>query len=357
MELTSAFQAVVISLFSALLSFWGVSRLHRWAEDRKILDIPNDRSSHTKPTPRGGGLAIVLVSIVGMVIAWLVYPIWSVGTLFGYVLGGILIATVGWMDDVRPLAYRIRLAGHILVAFIAILGFGYCKSINLPLLGQISLGWLGIPITFIWVVGLINAFNFMDGIDGIAGGQAVVGGIGWAVVGWLSGLTLISALGLLLAAASLGFLVHNWPPSRIFMGDVGSTFLGYTFAILPVSAAQNDSRFALLGALFVWPFLFDTAFTFSRRLRNGENVFEAHRSHLYQRLVVIGYSHRFVSIFYIGMTFLGIVLSLIWFQNIGGSSLAVALGMPLLCICLWAFVRTQEKRRISRPQSTPSPTN
>ena len=111
---------------------------------------------------------------------------------------------------------------------------------------------------------------------------------GWTFLGWSDNQPLVAALGLLLAAASLGFLGHNWPLARIFMGDVGSAFLGYTFAVLPVVAAQHNPRLAVAGVLLVWPFLF--------RLRHRENIFAAHRSHLYQRLVIAGYSHRTVTL-------------------------------------------------------------
>ena len=138
------------------------------------------------------------------------------------------------------------------------------------------------------------------------------------------------------------------------MGDVGSAFLGYTLAVLPVIAAQNDSHLALPGALFVWPFLFDTVFTFFRRLRNRENIFEAHRSHFYQRLVAIGYSHRFVSILFVGLGLIGVFLSLLWVLGIDGSPFAVALGVPFLCISTYAFVYFQERRRIAVRQSPSS---
>jgi UDP-N-acetylmuramyl pentapeptide phosphotransferase/UDP-N-acetylglucosamine-1-phosphate transferase len=138
------------------------------------------------------------------------------------------------------------------------------------------------------------------------------------------------------------------------MGDVGSAFLGYTLAVLPVIASQNDFHLALPGALFVWPFLFDTVFTFFRRLGKRENVFEAHRSHLYQRLVVIGFSHRFVSTLFVGLALIGVFLSLIWFLGIDGSSLAIALGVPFLCISIYTFVNFQERRRLAMRQSPSS---
>ena len=234
-----------------------------------------------------------------------------------------------------------RFAAHSLGAILIIVGFGYWKTVSVPIFDNLHLGWWGLPITFFWIVGLTNAFNFMDGIDGIAGGQGVVAGLGWAVLGWLSDQPLIGALGLLLASTSLGFLGHNWPPARIFMGDVGSAFLGYNFAAIPIITAQFDTRLPLAGIMMIWPFIFDTSLTFFRRLSKGENVFIAHRSHLYQRLVIVGYSHRFVSSLYIGLALIGVILALAWTQNITGSPLLIALSVPLLCLMLWAFVNHQ----------------
>ncbi|MBK7202993.1 hypothetical protein [Candidatus Amarolinea dominans] len=143
---------------------------------------------------------------------------------------------------------------------------------------------------------------------------------GWTFLGWSDNQPLVAALGLLLAAASLGFLGHNWPLARIFMGDVGSAFLGYTFAVLPVVAAQHNPRLAVAGVLLVWPFLF--------RLRHRENIFAAHRSHLYQRLVIAGYSHRTVTLLYSGLAAAGALLALLWTLDGAGSGLAVVLSLP-----------------------------
>lgn len=309
---------MAVALTALALSYVGVSCLRRWSERHQVLDIPNERSSHSRPTPIGGGLAIAVVTLVG---GWLFYVLsnqaisWS--AFLAYTIGAVLIAVVSWLDDLKSLSSRVRFATHGLGAVLAVLGFGYWHTVSVPLLGQLYLGWLGLPITFLWIVGLTNAYNFMDGIDGIAGGQAVVAGLGWAALGWLSDQPLVGVLGLLLAASCLGFLGHNWPPARIFMGDVGSAFLGYTFAVLPIMAAQSDSHLALIGVLLVWPFVFDTAFTFLRRLCNGENVFAAHRSHLYQRLVIAGRTHRFVTLLYVGLAVVGVVLALAWFRNVG----------------------------------------
>ena len=344
MNLPFALQLSGIGFLALVLSYLGVAGLRRWAEKREILDFPNERSSHTLPTPRGGGLAIVFFPVVGLVTAWLINPTWLLWALSAYLFGAVLIAAVSWLDDLRPLPNRIRFAAHSVGAILVIFGFGYWHSMDIPLVGQLNFGWLGLLVAFLWIVGLTNAYNFMDGIDGIAGGQAVVAGAGWAALGSLSDQPLVAILGLLLATTSLGFLGHNLPPARIFMGDVGSAFLGYTFAVLSVIAAAKDPRFFLIGLLLVWPFVFDTTFTFFRRLRKRENVFAAHRSHLYQRLVISGLNHRFVTLIYMGLALVGTILSLLLFIRVNGSELVVAIILPLLCLGLWAFVIYQEKQ-------------
>lgn len=338
--------------FAALaLAYVGVGGLRRWAESRQVFDIPNERSSHNRPTPRGGGLVIVILSTGGLILAWLLDSAISPADLVAYLVGAWLIAGVSWLDDLRSLPNRVRFAAHSLAAILAIVAFGYWRIVNLPLVGLVDAGWVGLPVTFVWIVGLTNAYNFMDGIDGIAGGQAVVAAIGWAVLGWLSGQPLVGILGLLLAASSLGFLGHNWPPARIFMGDVGSAFLGYTFAVLPVIAAQHNPRLAVAGVLLVWPFVFDAAFTFLSRLRRRENVFAAHRSHLYQRLVIAGYNHRTVTLLYIGLAATGAILAGLWYSDSSASDSAVILALPLLCLGLWRFLIGRERSQGKQPAS------
>jgi UDP-N-acetylmuramyl pentapeptide phosphotransferase/UDP-N-acetylglucosamine-1-phosphate transferase len=344
-------EMIGIGSVTALVSFLSISRLRGWIECRGVYDIPNERSSHTRPTPRGGGLVIVVLTTLGLAVAWFQYPAGPPTALAAYLAGAWLIAGVSWLDDLRSLSNRVRFGTHMLAALLAVWAFGYWTEITVPIIGLLRLGLLGLPITFLWIVGATNAYNFMDGIDGIAGGQAVVAGLGWAVLGWLTAQPLVGMLGVLLAAASLGFLGHNWPPARIFMGDVGSAFLGFTFAVLAVAAAQRDARLALVGILFVWPFVFDATFTFLRRLKNGENIFAAHRSHLYQRLVIVGYSHRIVTLLYIGLAAWGTIWGSIWSRNIAGSETVVVVTIPLLCLGLWAFVSRQEHTHNSRPKN------
>lgn len=319
----------------------------QWLCQRRVIDIPNERSSHSYPIPRGGGLAIVVVIFGGLLLFALFSPAVSWQALVPYLTGAILVAGVSWLDDVGSVRNHVRLAAHAVGASLVISLMGCWASVRVPVLGQIDLGWLGLPITFLWMVGLTNAYNFMDGIDGIAAGQAVVAGLTWAILGRISGNALAPALGLLLAASSLGFLFHNWPPARIFMGDVGSAFLGFTFGVLPVIAARTDSRLALAGVLAVWPFVFDTTFTLVRRLCNGENVFGAHRSHLYQRLVIAGASQRTVTLSYIGLAVASSAMAIAWFLRVPASDVLLLFGITLLSCGLVAFVSRFERSRAS----------
>jgi UDP-N-acetylmuramyl pentapeptide phosphotransferase/UDP-N-acetylglucosamine-1-phosphate transferase len=325
------------------LSYIGVALIRRWALRRNLLDIPNERSSHVVPTPRGGGLAIVIVTFICCGVLWYIKPLWPFNGLVNLVLGAVLVAGISLWDDLHPLPFWIRFAVHVTAAGIVVIGIGTWRVLQIPLVGHLDLSWIGLAVTLLWIVGLINAYNFIDGIDGIAGGQAVVAGLGWAVLGWLSGQFFITGIGVVLAASCLGFLRHNWSPARIFMGDVGSAFLGYTFAVLPVIAAQYNPRFALAGVLLVWPFVFDTAFTFLRRLLHRENVFTAHRSHLYQRLVLTGISHNKVASLYIGLAIIGLVCSIALVMEWRWADYLTAIVIVVAPLILWQGTRWRER--------------
>jgi UDP-N-acetylmuramyl pentapeptide phosphotransferase/UDP-N-acetylglucosamine-1-phosphate transferase len=275
-------RSVVIFGAAFLLSAVLVRVIRDWAEGKAILDHPNERSSHDVPKPRGGGIAIVAITLAGS--AWWWTPRFAI-----VAAAALVIAVVSWIDDVRHLPATLRLGVQSLAAIAVLIAY--------------PVGALA-PLAFLWIVGLTNAYNFMDGIDGIAGGQAIVAGLAWALFGMLAQQPLIAMLGLLIAGSSAGFLMENWQPARIFMGDVGSAFLGFTFAALAVMAWPN-LRLAAAGVLTVWPFVVDAGFTFVRRALRGERVMEAHRSHVYQRLNQRGLSHGTVSLIYIGLAAIG----------------------------------------------------
>ncbi|HEX7709210.1 MAG TPA: glycosyltransferase family 4 protein [Thermoanaerobaculia bacterium] len=289
--------ALTLFVAVALAASIAVAWLRQWALRRRLLDVPTHRSSHETPTPRTAGAAVaLLVLFVILAVPWFAGtgPDQS-RTAAALGLLGLCIAALGFADDVRSLSVRIRLAVQLGCAVAFALGVERLQSLTLSETLQMDLGWLAIPLTVAWLVGLTNAYNFMDGIDGIAGLQAVIAGLGWAVIGGLRGDALLTLAGIGIAASATGFLVHNWPPARIFLGDAGSGFLGFVFAALTVIGARADATTLFVGALLVWPFLFDSILTFFRRLLAGEPVFAPHRAHLYQRMVAAGRSHRRVT--------------------------------------------------------------
>lgn len=338
------FSVITFGLIAFGLSFAGVAALRHWANHKQLLDVPNERSSHTVPTPSGGGVAIVAVTIAG----WLIYGYIAsqLKFLLLFSIGATLISVVSWIDDLKPLPAALRFAVHALGAGLAIIGLGYFEAINLPLFHEVRLSWIGLPLTLLWIIGMTNAFNFMDGIDGIAGLQAFIAGLGWLLLGWFGSQTLVLMIGLILAATSLGFLFHNWHPAKIFMGDVSSAFFGYTFAVLPLLAvhlAPGQTKLLSCGVLLLLPFIFDTMFTFVRRALRRENVFAAHRSHLYQRLVITGFSHSRVTLLYGFLAMVGMFLSLAWF-NTWTSYRVYLILLPLMCFGLWLFVIIEERK-------------
>lgn len=311
------------------------------------MDVPNERSSHTQPTPRGGGVVISFVTVALLLLgAWLENRLLD---LLPFIGGAVLIAVVSWFDDLYSLPSALRFGIHLLAAFIAVFTVGYFDVIQLPF-AQIDLStfYLGQIATLLWIVGLTNAYNFMDGIDGIAGAQGVTAGVGWAIIGLLIKEPLVALFGGLLAATCLGFLWHNWHPAKIFMGDVSSAFLGYSFAILPLLAVKygsEDAQFPLVGLFLVWTFVFDAVLTFVRRALKGENVFAAHRSHLYQRLVIAGFRHDAVTSIYAALSIFGVGAAIVWLSN---QDFLLGLGVLsaiLLCaVLLWIFVRMVEAK-------------
>jgi UDP-N-acetylmuramyl pentapeptide phosphotransferase/UDP-N-acetylglucosamine-1-phosphate transferase len=338
---TQSLTFILLTTFSYL----SVHLIRHYAEKRRILDHPNERSSHAVPTPRGGGLAIVLLVLAA--------GLWSASNVgwnrsLIYLAGGGIIAWLGWRDDLHSFSPRLRFTVQGIVAAISIYGLGYFKSVTIPMLGELQLGVIGIVITFLWIIGLTNAYNFMDGINGMAGGVALSAGIGWMWLASNMDNPFTFWIALAITAGSLGFLGHNWSPGRIFMGDVGSTFLGYSFAVLPLISSDQSGDALMLGTLLMWTIIMDVGVTFIGRLIKRENVFAAHRSHLYQRLVMAGYKHETVSSLYILLTLLAGLLSYEWSQGHQIAPPLIFLGLPLIWIVL--------SLRVARFRKAPSET-
>ncbi len=265
----------------------------RWAP-RRALDVPNERSSHSRPTIRGGGLVIVLGFFAGLTL-WLA----SGGSLspraLGWLVGAVLVASVSFVDDLHPLPGATQVVTHLAGA--VLLTFAGVQRGEPTAIAALA-------VAFVYVVVLTNVYNFMDGIDGLAASQAIVAGAALAIAGIVVRNPLVSIGGGLLSASALGFAIYNLPPARMFMGDVGSTFLGFSFAGLSLLAniGVGGGRLPIeFGLILFAPFLFDSLVTLARRVLRGERWYAAHRSHYYQRLVRCGLSHGQVTSLYAGL--------------------------------------------------------
>lgn len=333
---TPSFAGVLMmGLAVAAVSSAGTLLMRRYLVAKAVFDIPNERSSHVVPTPRGGGVAIVTVACF----TWLILAaggLLSTRVSIALVVGGGAVAIVGWLDDRHSVSALVRLAVHFAAAVSAVIVVAPAIG---PLGGVLDTGAGGLLGRGIWVVVLVwltNIYNFMDGIDGLAAGEALIVATLAAALAWWNGSAGDSIALLVLAGAAGGFLVWNWPPARIFMGDVGSGFLGMSFGILAIVSSENGAPTTPLWMLLLGVFIADTSITLFRRFLRGERWYFAHRSHSYQRLVQSGWTHRAVTSSALLLTLaLGALAALgVWFPSLangalmsGGALLLVAWGL------------------------------
>ena len=305
---------LIVSL--AVLAWFLTALLRRYALARSLLDVPNARSSHSLPTPRGGGVTIVVAFLAGLCLAFFA-GLGIAAELFYALLGaGLGVALLGFLDDHGHIAARWRLLGHFLAAAWALYWLG-----GLPPLavfgGLLQLSWIGHVLAAFYLVWLLNLYNFMDGIDGIASVEAICVCLGGAILYALLETSLLADLPLLmLAAAVLGFLLWNFPPARIFMGDAGSGFLGIVLGVLSLQAAWTNPLLLWAWLILLGVFIVDATLTLLRRLLRGEKVYEAHRSHAYQYA-----SRRFGR--HLPVTMAVAALNLVWLLPL---AMLVALG-------------------------------
>ncbi|MCU0552156.1 MAG: glycosyltransferase family 4 protein [Leptolyngbya sp. Prado105] len=307
-------------LASGCLSFLLVASIRQYFSQH-LLDVPNHRSSHTQPTPRGGGLGFVIAfAAVSAMLAWLDWQTFTTShtLLIWCALTPLII--VGYFDDRGDVPARIRYLVQLSSAGIAIAAFGVFPQPWLTSLGTIGI-LIAVGLTLLGITALINFYNFMDGLDGLVAGVAFV---------QFSYLAIEQPILSLLAIALLGFLWWNWSPAKIFMGDVGSTVLGAMIAIALLNQS-GDPIHAWSALAITFPLVADAIYTLIRRLIHKENIFQPHRSHLYQRLQQSGWSHGQVAMAYISIT-LAIALNLHFLQAVGAllslieTFCAIALG-------------------------------
>jgi len=281
---------LLASFFStALLSWWLVGHLAGYLQRRKIVDKVNERSLHEGSVPRGGGLVIVGLLLLCLISLSAFTERYAI--LAG--LGGVIIAwgSLSWRDDIKPLSERYRLGFHLLFTVAIILLFGHISTIQISASKSLWLAEAGYVVTFIGVIWFANLYNFMDGLDGHAASQTVVASISLAFWFWQLGDTLLTFICLSLAAISYGFLLQNFRPAKIFMGDVGSITLGAFFATLIVYGTVNYQLPVISFVLLFGVFVFDASVTILLRIKRGEKFWQAHRKHYYQRLALAGMGH------------------------------------------------------------------
>jgi UDP-GlcNAc:undecaprenyl-phosphate GlcNAc-1-phosphate transferase len=305
-----------------------------------ITDIPNNRSSHAAPTPRSGGLGIFIVFLFVSLVFWVsnrgALPAW----FFPFVLPATLIGAHSLYDDITGRSAIEKLLVQLIAAGIVV---GSGLIIELPFGGY----WLSVITTVLWVVGLTNATNFMDGLDGLVSGIFSLALVFFCMILTSVGHYDLYLFGLTLIAGLMGFLIYNFPPAKIFMGDVGSCLLGFVYAMMVViMLGDNHSPWVMLACvLLVFNLLFDVAFTVIRRFLRGDNVMQAHRSHLFQLMNRLGYKHLTVSLCYLGVTFVQGLLAM-WVLRFHSMSVWLVLAVLFVVHVLYAaLVMRASKRR------------
>ncbi len=291
---------ILIILFG--LSFFLTFLFRLIALKKQALDFPNERSSHNVPTPRVGGLAIVLTWYIGL-IGFFYYGLISTN-LFYALMCGALLAVVSFIDDLIDIKPIIRLFVHFVVVISA---FVFLNGIRPFILPHIEINYLYItyPLAIVGMVWFINLYNFMDGINGFVSIEAIT------IALFMYSFT-FNAVNLILIVAVLGFFFWNWPKAKIFMGDVGSTQLGFTLIVLGIYF-HNELQFSIVNwIMLAIPFWFDATFTLYRRWRNKEKLSVGHKKHVYQRLVQAGYSHKQVGLMLISLNTIIIMMILLY---------------------------------------------
>ena len=313
----------------------------------RLVDVPSGRSAHSLPTARGGGMPMVLTACLASAAVCFRWPAYAFPVAMGVILPSFVIAVVGFWDDIRPLRATLRLVVQVGVAVGVVFVLGPVRGLHLPSLPFVDFGWLAWPLSVVWVVGCINAFNFMDGSDGMAALGAVAVAAGFAAIAFSDGDFPVVLLASFVGAAAAGFLVFNWFPARVFMGDVGSAFLGTFFAALTLFDVTGSTEKVFLPlAMAAWPYIYDPLVSVIRRVCTGHNPLVPHREFLFHRLVRSGVSHATVAVLYAVLALAGAVAG--WMMVEGSTPAAVQRWLPLAVVFLAAVLTAWTEWRFRR---------
>lgn len=298
----------------------------------RMMDTPDARKAHDRPTPKGGGVGIVAAFLAGIVGLYLFAAFARLADTYflGVIAAALAIALVALLDDRYDWPFTIKLGAQVLAALAAIVTGLYLGDIRLPYLGVVELGALGIVVTLVWVVFTTNAMNFIDGLNGLASGVTLIACLFIAWIAVMEGTWFAYAMAGLLAAGIAGFLPFNFPRARIFMGDVGSQFCGFILAELAVVASRFDDveLSFLLVPMLLTGVLYDVAFTLVRRTLQGKRITQPHRGHLYQVAHRAGMSPVAVTLVHWGFAVIGGVACLLFIE----AASATKPFVPLLVI-------------------------
>ena len=282
--------ALAAALVSSCLITWLV---RRFAPRFGIIDVPNSRSSHTVPTPRGGGIGIVFAVLAVVGIARF-FPGISAEWSAALFVGGGLVAAAGVLDDFLDLPPLTRTALHILAAGWVLWRINVLDVLHHTVLARWA--WPATVLCLVLILWNTNLFNFMDGIDGLAGSQLVFVALAQGALLWMDGIRDISFLYWVMAAAGMGFLMWNWPPAKIFMGNTGSEFVGFAFGVMIIFSGTYGLRYLLASLILSLVFSTDATLTLLRRMSLGNQWYKAHRAHAYQHAAQRFGSHRAVTL-------------------------------------------------------------
>jgi len=314
-------------------SFFLTWVLRRYALVRSIMDIPNARSSHSVPTPRGGGVAIVVSFLLALPVFALVDAV-DLRSMWALLGAGVGIAVLGFIDDHGHIAARWRLLGHFAGAAWMLFWLGGLPALSF--FGRtLDLGWIGHVLATVYLVWLLNLYNFMDGIDGIASVEAICVCLGGALLYGVRSEPALALPPLLLAAAVTGFLFWNFPPARIFMGDAGSGFLGVILGGLSLQAAWASPPLLWSWLILLGVFIVDATWTLARRLFRGDRLYQAHRSHAYQHASRrFGHKPVTLAVLVINTVWLFPVALLVALQYLEGSVGLLLAYVPLMLLAV-----------------------
>jgi Fuc2NAc and GlcNAc transferase len=350
--MVQAFGSITLGLAAASLaaSAMGVWISIRLAHRAGLLDVPTERSSHTVPTPRMGGVPMVAAAVLALVY-WALLAAGDVVSLKGLsssILFALAMSVLGFWDDISGLSPLARFLFQIFTAMIFLWAWAGLFP-RIPFGGVVLPQFLWILMGAFWIVWMVNLYNFMDGIDGLAGGEAAIASSFFFLLFARYGESGWAAANLFVAAATIGFLVHNWPPAKVFMGDAGSAFLGAFFGMQSVVATIATPIPLPVLVLPFSNFILDTTFTLFRRIWRGEKWYTAHRSHYYQRMTNLGISHRNVTLIELLLVAGGCLAAAgyLVFGPTGRTALMVAILIGAFACALRV---NQEERRLEAPE-------